>query len=179
MITMFSEQCHTSFFSFRHSAVSPLFLLRLLPAPHSRFSLARVFTLGKKASKDFSAAAETMTCFFFCCEISKLKVFVWVDWRRWERWRDFKKNNAAYSCSESVHHSLTGREQSPVRYTKQPAAFSRVLNNRGGISDSDSLLHFNFLLSHHYTLFLSCLMLLVSLFHVYFFPSQTSTSIFV
>lgn len=64
-----------------------------------------------------------------------------------------KKNNAAYSWSESVHHSLTGREQSPVRYTKQPAAFSRVLNNRGGISGSDSLLHFNFLLSHHYTLF--------------------------
>lgn len=77
-----------------------------------------------------------------------------------------------------MHHSLTGREQSPVIDTKRTAAFSRLLNNRGGINRSDSLLRFNFLLSHHFTSFilpptfnfpLSCL----------FFSFQMSTSIFV
>lgn len=60
---------------------------------------------------------------------------------------------AGYSWSESVHHSLTGREQSPVRYTKQATAFSQHSTMGEGLAGKTSALCFYFHLSHHYIVY--------------------------
>lgn len=80
---MFSKHCHTSPLSLRHSVLSSLFLLQLLPVAHSRFSLVgftlwktQTFPLQQRQVKGVSS--DHMV--FFLGQILRLKVYVRVYW---------------------------------------------------------------------------------------------------
>lgn len=78
-------------------------------------------------------------------------VFVWMDDDDDDDGNSGKR--AGYSWNESVHHSLTGREQSPVRYTKPATAFSQHSTMGEGLAGKTSALCFYFHLSHHYIVY--------------------------
>lgn len=171
--TVFCVECHTSFLA-PGTECYLLFSAAAFPDPHSWFLLGG-FSLWKKPLKvvcwGCSLTSQWEVVGVRCVCVSSLKqklpshcVCVNDD--------DDDGNGskrAGYSWSESVHHSLTGREQSPVRYTKQATAFSQHSTMGEGLAEKSSALCFYFHHSHHYIVY--TLLQAVVLTRVFFFSN--------